>query len=261
MLIIRKKQLEKLSEYELDQYKVRLKMHLKEFFPLQTSLASDDVVNSFIELGLEQAQSFGFETEVTAQSFIDHTLLLGSDFCQNPLFTKISSSLFDTEIENLIQRHDILYDRAWQYLDETRGPDAAHLLRAAAKLKKSLTELIKTAANDLHGHVEALKIVYPEKYVAHSEETIKLFCIEGLRRAQSDNFEQASAQRLYVIIAFLTGIGFYEDPLVIGIVPEQVKALLEETDPSNRTRLLTDAAGIYLDSLFEAVHLTTTTNR
>jgi|GEM_PF-2799821 len=257
MLIIRKEQLQHLAIYEKISFKMRLKTHLKEFFPLQISLANDGALDQFIESGIEEAQSLGFDTEATVQSYTDHLILLGSHFCQNPLYTEISAPLFDSEIEDLIQRHDILYDRAWEYLDRTRGPDAGNLLRASAKLLKVLPRRSETTSTNPSDLVETLKAIYPEKYAAHTRDTLVSFCIESLRRAQLDKFEQPAAQALYVILAFLAGIGFYHDPLIMNTVSGQTAVLSEQADASEQSRFLTESAELYLDRLFEAIRLST----
>lgn len=252
MLVIRPEQYAQLAAYELQGFKGRLKKHLLATFPLQTSMADEGAVEQFVELAISQARGAGIETEATVQSFADHMLLLGSDFHRNPLYTDIAAPLFDTDLISPLQRLDLVYERAWSYLDATRGPDAAALIRAMARLRAWMAmpnEPWSVAPADL---VQTLARIFPEKCRAHDAQALARFCGAALERARADGFEQPPAQVLYVCVAFLTGLGFFRDPVVRGGALQYAQALEAESDQTHRTKILGRGVASYLDAMLEA---------
>jgi hypothetical protein len=252
MLLIRDEQYKQFSDYTLKSFKERMVAHLADVFPLQTGFVDQTAVAAFADAGVDQARTAGFDTEATVQSYLDHMVLLGFDFCRNPLYTEITAPLFDTDIEYLIERHDQMHELAWAYLDRTRGPDAANLFRASARLRGWTADPKRKAATDAPSMLLKLKTIFPEKTSAHPDDLLAQFCSQAGQRAQADGFTSAEAQTAYVAAAFLAGLGFYHDPLVTGAVPDQVQALADETDATERTRLLIAGVGIYLERVIES---------
>ena len=256
MLFIRTGQHAKLSEYQKQLFKKQLAGHLETFFPFQTWVAGKGSVALFVEMGVEQAMADGFDTRATVQSYLDHMVLLGMDFCQNPLYADIVAPLWDKEIDDLVERHDRLYDLAWDYLDKTRGPDAAGLFKAVIRLRAWLSDSGRQPASDTGAMVLHLAAVFPEKAAAHTPQTLALFCGEALRKSRDSGFVQSGAQTLYTTAAFLAGLGFSGDPLCTGAAPEQVKALVQATEPDERSGLLAAWVSLYLDKMIQAAGLT-----
>lgn len=259
MLIIRQEQIEVFKRDELNRFKSRLRAHVRDVFPLQTALADAGAIDEFIDRTIRESRSHGFETEATVQSFVDHALLLGADFCRNPLYATLVEPLFDAEIENLIQRHDLLYERAWSYLDATRGPDGANVLRAVARFKAWLAIPRKPRTAFMPELLQDLSLIYPEKQAAHPAEELTLFCAEAAKRARADGFAEPLGQMIYVIIAFLVGLGFFHDPLVLGAVRDGIAELEKEETASRRTERLTRLAETYLNQVIAATRALTTT--
>ncbi|WP_295384033.1 hypothetical protein [uncultured Thiodictyon sp.] len=257
MLIIRKEQMECFARYELEGYQARLQMHLQAFFPLPTGLAGDAAITAFVGGAIEQARGYGFDTVATVQSFADHTILLGWDFCRNPLYSALTTTLFDPDIASAIQRHDLLYERAWTYLDATRGPDAGNLLQATARLNAWLAIPNKRAPTSLSDLLEILALIYPQKHAAHDTETLSAFCREAVHRARADGFQEPVAQTIYASAAFLSGLGFFHDPLIRGAVADHLAELAAETRAAGRTAILAAAATAYAEKVIAQVRAAT----
>ncbi|WP_295585942.1 hypothetical protein [uncultured Lamprocystis sp.] len=253
MLIIRTEQIAQLAADEVKRFNVRLQRHLLVSFPLQTAMASEQSLGEFVDFAMTQAAAVGIDTEATVQSFADHMVLLGADFHRNPLYADIAAPLFDQDLVSPIQRLDLVYDRAWSYLDATRGPDAANLIRAMARLRATLgtpKEGWSVTTDDL---IQTLHRIFPEKCGAHSVSTLTRFCGGTLARAWEDGFEQPPARVLYVCVAFLAGLGFFRDPLVLGGALHYAQALAAERDPARRTKLLGRGVALYLDTMLAKV--------
>lgn len=248
MLSIRKEQFHALGSYQADRHKDEFKIHLSECFPGPVEIAGEEALDAFVDLGIEHAQACRIDTLASVQSFLDHMVLLGAGFHRDPLYRRISAPIFDEEIEEPVERLDLMYDQAWQYLDHVHGPDAEHLFRAIAKLKAELS-LPETTSGTIGEH---LGWIFPEKFAAFDRGTLNEFGAEAARLATTDGFPGPINQLTYISIAFVAGIGFFSNPLILGAVPETVLALKEEMNPRVRTELLRAGTVAYADKVIAA---------
>lgn len=248
MLYISKGQMTKISASILVNCKVQLKEHVLSYFPIQCEHLDDDSLLTFIDECIETASEFSINEQAAIQSFVDHTILLGRNFHQNPLYPDLCQPLYDEDISDNIFRLDKLYDNTWAYLDETRGEDARNLFLAVSRLKSWLAsaKLLKYNSLNLQEILEDFHQIFPEKYEAHSQNSHKDFIKATIIKANEDNFLKPVSQLIYVLLAFVAGINFYHDRLVIGTLKEHFEALSTENDQNTRYEVLLHGANIYL---------------
>lgn len=251
MLTLRKDQYACFAAEELRHFKIELREHLVATFPLQTAPARPEALDAYVDLAVDQARETGIDTRASVQSFADHMVLLGAGFQVNPLYAGITEPLRDPELISPVQRMDLVYDRAWDYLDRTRGPDGRQLIKAMGRLRAMLSLRGERWGDGIDDLLATLERIFPQKAAAHDRQTLIAFVEQTLRQAHADDFRQPPARTLYLSIAFLTGIGFFADPLVRAGAPEHAAELTHETDPRRRTALLGGGAIAYLDQSLE----------
>tara|TARA_R110002050_G_scaffold31363_1_gene80833 strand:- start:734 stop:1531 length:798 start_codon:yes stop_codon:yes gene_type:complete len=251
MLKISREQMTKMSAGILITFKTQLKEHIRSYFPVQSEHLDDANLLVFIDEAIETANYFAISEQAAIQSFIDHTVLLGRNFHQNPLYAELCLPLYDKDISDNIHRLDTLYDNTWAYLDIVRGKDASHLFLAVSRLKSWLESAKALGYNSLNIHeiINAFNLVFPEKYKAHSEKVHIDFIREAVSRAIEDNFLQPASQLSYVLMAFIAGLNFYHDQLIIGALKKDTQALSVEHDQSARYEMLLNAANNYLSKI------------
>ena len=97
--------------------------------------------------------------------------------------------------------------------------------------------------------LNAFHLIYPEKYAAHSQISLIDFIKKSISLAIDDDFLQPASQLAYVLIAFVAGIGFYHDQLIMDTLKEHVNALSIESNQDTRYQILSNAANDYLTNI------------
>ena len=259
MLTLRQEQYQCFAADELSRFKATLSEHLLETFPLQTSMADAEALSAYVDLVIHQARDAGIDTQASVQSFADHMIVLGSGFYENPLYAEITTPLRDPDLISPVQRMDLVYDRAWDYLERTRGRDGKDLVKAMGRLRAMLSLRHERWTDDFDELYANVKRIFPQKAASHDRRTLAAFFKATLERAGMDGFTKRTGRALYVCIAFLTGIGFFHDPLVRAGAAPQAAALERETDPRQRVALLGTGAMAYLDKSLEMLRGTSDT--
>lgn len=251
MLQISKVQMANMSLSVLMTFKVQLKDHIRTYFPIQCEHLDDESLFSFIDECIETASDFSINEQAAIQSFVDHSVLLGSNFHQNPLYSDICQPLYDNDISDNIYRLDKLYGNTWAYLDEVRGDDASNIFLAVSRLKSWLesAKVLQYNSLNLQEILKAFEQVFPEKFEAHSQNVHKDFIKATISRANEDNFVTPASQLVYVMMAFVAGVNFYHDHLIIDTLKEHVEALSTTSEQNIRYEVLLHGANIYLTKI------------
>lgn len=254
MLEISKDQMAKMSMNALLAFKDHLKDHIRTYYPIQSEHLDDECLFALIDDCIETAQEFDINEQAAIQSFVDHCILLGRDFHQNPLYSDLCQPLYDNDISDNIYRLDKLYDSTWAYLNVVRGEDASHLFLAVSRLKSWLqsAKVLQYNSLNLQEILSAFQLVYPEKYEAHSQKLHIDFIKQTVKRANEDDFLQPSSQLAYVLMGFVAGIGFYHDQLYIGVLKEHAEALSTALEQNTRYEVLLHGANIYLSNIIKS---------
>jgi len=108
MLILRKKQMEALSEYMISQFEDRMLTHLRQAFPQATAKFAEDEFSSIIPAGIEKAKTYGVVLESDVKTFLEYVALYGLGFDSNQEPNEVSGVLRDKSL-NSSEKMDILY--------------------------------------------------------------------------------------------------------------------------------------------------------
>lgn len=80
MFVIRDAVWADLAEAARADFMVRMRAHLKEFFPERLARASTEQITRFIERQISRAEQYGIITEIEVARYIDLAIVLGPDF-------------------------------------------------------------------------------------------------------------------------------------------------------------------------------------
>jgi hypothetical protein len=83
-MIIRREQMDLLSESVLKQFIDRMVAHLKQEFPEQTVNMPEDNLRNLINESMQRAETYDITDEVDIERYLECVLLYGRDFDVNP---------------------------------------------------------------------------------------------------------------------------------------------------------------------------------
>jgi len=97
-MIIRREQMDILSEHTLRQFLDRMVAHLKKEFPEQTENMPEDDLRDLINQSMEHAETYGVTDEVDIERYLECTFLYGRDFDANPQTSWAREILRDNDL-------------------------------------------------------------------------------------------------------------------------------------------------------------------
>jgi hypothetical protein len=80
MFVIRNAQWDRLAEQALADFIVRMRAHLREFFPEQCDALGEAKIGQLIDYGIRRAREWGFESERDVCTYIDLMCVFGNAF-------------------------------------------------------------------------------------------------------------------------------------------------------------------------------------
>ncbi len=80
MLTIRKKQMDVLSQYLLNQFSYRMELHLTKRYSVQTKEMDDGQLRELIVKGIEEAEKYDVTDENDVKRFLEYLVEYGCDF-------------------------------------------------------------------------------------------------------------------------------------------------------------------------------------
>lgn len=115
MLIIRREQIEILSQYMYKQFEDRMLIHLKKFFPDKYEALEKTKIKKLIRKGIKQASEYEIITERDVCKFIDLMFVLGKNFDKNSKISWANEILCDKSLKSPSKRIKTLCDKAIKY--------------------------------------------------------------------------------------------------------------------------------------------------
>jgi len=194
------------------QFTDRVSEHLMRYFDLPCRIAGDACVRETIRVGVARARRWGLTLEASAQSYIDHMVMLGSDFDSDPQLPWAREILERKQPE--LARMDSLHAQAQDYMARTAGESSRNVFFAVARARAQglCPDSALPPSLSLEKVAPWLERMYPEKYrlvahrlpelVAHAEAT-----------ASSYGFERPRALGRILGMMFLMGSGVCDEPM------------------------------------------------
>lgn len=209
LLRITKAQFEQLW---LTQFTERIHEHLRFYFELPCRVAGDACVRETIRLGVTRARRWGLTREASAQSYIDHMVMLGSNFDSDPQLPWAREILERKQPE--LVRMDSLHAQARDFMARSAGVGSKNLFFAVARARAhGLCPELSAPPSRALDHVAAwLGWMYPEKYRLVSHRLPELVA-RAEATAFTHGFERPSALGRILGMTFLMGGGVSDEPM------------------------------------------------
>lgn len=195
------------------QFTERISEHLRLYFELPCRIAGEVCVRETIRRGVMRARRWGLTREASAQSYIDHMILLGSGFDSDPQLPWAREILERRQPE--LVRMDSLHAQAADFTARTAGQGSRNVLFAAARARTHglCPELSVPPSRALDQVAAWLAWMYPEKYRLVSHRLPELVA-RAEATAFTHGFERPRALGCILGLTFLLGGGVTDDPMM-----------------------------------------------
>jgi hypothetical protein len=250
MLIIRHGQMDNLRKEMMRTFVEEMVLHLHQFAPRHCQVIGDEMVRKTIQVGLENADAYGFNDRGPLRYYLEMMFMFGSAFDTDPQMPWAAESLKGEPHMDQFDRSMRLYENTTAYLERVAGPENIYTVRALRRLADLAGQELPPRATDFQevmlSHLEA---AYPEKCAYVGEDALMTLIDEGVEGAKEMSFSSVRGMALFVVLMFALGHGFADDPLF----PWISKSLTDPriTDPGERAMRLEAKALTYLSHVLK----------
>ncbi len=216
MLTIRDQQMTALGEGAQAEFERQLVGIFMHAYPRECRQAGGEpAIVQWVGSGVRTAASGGYSSRFEVSRWLSLMLILGSDFANDPQLPWVSECLDPDLPADTTDRITILYERTLDYLGDTAGENAERVVRAMLRMRKIDFAAIP-AVEDVAWPAECcsmLSSLYPEKFNFQGADLTQRSVRQFVSRARELGLSGPAGEFLYVLLAFMLGSGFDQDPL------------------------------------------------
>lgn len=213
------------------QFTERIHEHLRLYFELPCRIAGDACVRETIRLGVTRARRWGLTREASAQSYIDHMVMLGSDFDSDPQLPW-AREILEREQPELV-RMDSLHAQARDFMARTASEGSRNVFFAVARARAHglCPDLSAPPSQALDQVAAWLEWLYPEKYRLVRHRLPELVA-RAEATAFTHGFERPRALGRILGLTFLMGGGVTDDPMTpwVGAIVRDTRHSADERE-------------------------------
>lgn len=107
MLVIRRGQMEALSEYMLESFRKRLAAHLRRRLPAETAGMDDATLEVTVTAGMERARQYDVRSEDDIRRFVECLFTLGPHFDTDPEMAWAGEILTDDGLSGTVKMNRV----------------------------------------------------------------------------------------------------------------------------------------------------------
>ncbi len=189
--------------------------HLKKHFPVQSKLLKDEGLTKFIETGIANANSWGFDSRFQCCLFIDEMVMLGSGFDSDIQIPWCRQILEDTAMRK-DETIELLFQRTMTYLDNVVGKGMVFPMKQLEYMANLPVSNIPGQNPDA-GFEEDLVFefskLWPQKYHICGRLNLRQMILAGIQRAADNGFNRENSIAYFIHLQFIFGYKVDNDPL------------------------------------------------
>lgn len=213
MLIIRKEQMEVFEKASSGHFEPRAVQHLKQAFPKSCAMAGDKAVRQLANSSSQRAKKYHLTSQSAVRLFTDLMFLLGAHFDTDPQLPWASEVLNSKDPTDESAKARRLHAEATTYLDRVFGAGNKFYAEARQRLLDTSIEVPPGAGRLTDATLASLGSIWPQKFEELGEEGARLLSQNGTAQANTYGITGERGCLVFVILMFLFGSGFANDPL------------------------------------------------
>lgn len=247
-MIIRKTQMDELSNIPLRVFEDEMVLHLAEFSPALFNVIKEDQLRVVIRFGIKQADEYGFNFRGPIRLYLELMLLFGSHFDTDPQYPWAKTILKSDAPQ--MERAEQLHEKNLDYQEKVSGPDAVNTRKALEDLSVMARNPATFSSNDFVADIRReMNRVFPQKANYIGEDGLTALINEGDAEAQKYSFPTVRGKSLIVVLMYAFGHGCTDDPLY----PWISRTLNDERiiEPSAREARLEKKATTWLEHVLD----------
>jgi hypothetical protein len=214
MLVIRKEQIDVLTQSMLKGFEDEMVEHLAEFSPPLFKVIKEEQMRKAVRFGFDKCDKYGFTLRGPMRLYLEMMLLFGSHFDTDPQYPWASEILFDRHSVSQMQRADWLYEKIVDYQEKVSGPNGENTRAALESLSEMSKNPLSLPEKEFEESIRReMRRVYPQKVDYVGKENLGNLIVEGREAARKYEFPSTRGDTLMIVLKFAFGHGCEDDPL------------------------------------------------
>jgi hypothetical protein len=212
-MLIRRQQIEALSEAARSNFESQMCKHLMSFSPVHCGKLGHLVTRDVVRLGIDRAGSYGFTNRGPVRFYIELMIQLGTDYDSDPQLEWASSTLKAYQPETEEERASLLYDRAVNYIDAVLGPKHEHEKHALSRAQRlTLHDLSRVANGSSEMWLAALRSIHPQKMDSAGETAVRTIIGQAAEQIRRLSLTDPRGTLVLAALMYAFGHGCLTDP-------------------------------------------------
>lgn len=245
-MIIRKAQIDELSQGAKSAFEDEMVAHLAEFSPPLFKVIKEEQMREAVRFGVSQADNYGFNLRGPIRLYLESMLLFGSHFDTDPQYPWAGEILKNQNSSLQMNRADSIYEKIINYQEKVSGENAVNTRKALKELLVFAGKPINFSSNNFPTAMrQEMARIFPQKTNYIGEDALTALIQEGRAEAQKYRFPTVRGEVLIVALMFAFGHGCTDDLLY----PWIARTLKDEKiiDPAARAERLEKKAVTWLE--------------
>lgn len=189
--------------------------HFFAFYPHECRQAGESAVRELVQLGIQRAAAHGYRARNAVGLYVNLMFILGSRFDEDPQIPWALEQLDDHLIEDPLARIQRVFHSTEEYLQKTAGSDEEFLRDALHRIKLHDFRDPPSGGSEAFATGTWIRLceLYPQKSGIQGAEHTYALIANAVRSASGHGIVGATGRYMYLMNAFLWGVGFDADPL------------------------------------------------
>lgn len=246
MLVIRTEQMDVFKKTALQSFEDEMVEHLAQFSPPLYKVVGEEQMRKVIQLGMSQAEQYGFTHRGPVRLYLELMLLFGSYFDTDPQYPWAAEILTNQESGTQMQRAERLYEKTMDYRQKVAGAEDVYTLEALKKIVVFAKQPFTISTDNFIPAIQReIEYIYPQKAAYVGKAGLEALIRKGVDGAQRQQFMTERSMGLVVVLMLAFGHGCGKDPLYSWIA----KTLQDEKilDAKARAEILERKAMTWLE--------------
>jgi len=214
MLVIRKEQIDTLSQGLLKEFEDEMVEHLAQFSPPLYKVIKEDQTRKVVRFGFEKCDKYGFKLRGPMRLYLEMMLLFGSHFDSDPQYPWASEILFDKHSVSEMQRAEWLHEKIVDYQAKVSGAHGENTRKALETLADIGRKPLNLPESNYEESIRReMYRVFPQKFEYVGNKAIDELITAGRVEARKYDFPVTRGDTLMVVLKYAFGHGCADDLL------------------------------------------------
>lgn len=217
-MIISQKQLEPFAQHNLKKFEDEMVLHITDFAPNSAKALKEKGVRKVVQLGMQNANKYGFTKKGPVRFYIEMMFMFGSYFDTDFQYPWIQKVLNDREITSQMARADLLHFEMMKYFENAIGHNAEYATTALIQSNQLQASNFEEVNNDAMRYAFNQKIrstmqeTYPQKASFLGDDLLDQVIASGFKLAHHYKIDSLDGKLLFITLVFSIGHRFDIDP-------------------------------------------------